>query len=225
MSVFYKEKVQLKKEEIPQYLVLDGHFFWKYENGKWTDLMIEQNFDSINWEQFDVFINNSYYDTYSYVFNNYVSYFFDSDSNTQEVPSSYVLINKDSFLNLVEYNEVEFTDEDYKIATKFLEKNNLQDINLNLVWKYSIQDDGDLYFISNYEDTLVEDDIYCVVFYRKGNKNYMISKGNHEFNYDLYTVLDINKKLNNFILGYDCYDGICYEMYQYEDGNYVNVLE
>ena len=30
-----QEILQLSKEEIPQFLVIDSNFFWKYEDGKW----------------------------------------------------------------------------------------------------------------------------------------------------------------------------------------------
>ena len=226
ITIFYKEKVQLSKEETPQYVVLDGNYFFEYENGKWDNLSLDNEYDLINWKKFDIFIDNIYYNTFNYVVNdNHNSYFFNDDNISHDVPESYVLINDDSFLSIIEYNQVEFMDEDYEIATDFLESHNFRDIDLTRVKKYYIPGDGYVYVVYNYKDTTNLDDIYHVVFYRRGNKNYMIAKGNYEFNYDLHTVLDINKKFNNFILSYTCYDGLCYEMYQYKDGNYVNVLE
>ena len=226
MLNFYDEKEQLNREEVSQYMVLDGHFFLEYKVGKWKNLSEVELADSINWKKFDIFTNDGYYGTYKYVYNNYVSYFFDDDENSVEFNKyNYILINNNSFLKLKDFIQVDVLSEDYDIATKFLKKSKFEDTTIKLLLKYMINDNEYIYIVSNYEDTLVDSDIYYAAFYRKNNKNYLMDKGDFEHNYNLYKVIDVNRDYYNFILSYDC-DGICYKMYQYDgDKGYYNVIE
>ena len=225
MLNFSKEKEQLSKEEVPQYMVLNGYVFWEYKLGNWKDLTKESEYDLINWKKFDVYNDDGYLGMYKYVYNDYVSYFFDDDDRSHEIYGNYILMNENSYLSMKDFDETNVNEDDYGIVRKFLEKNKIMDTSINYLFKYRITDSEYVYVVSNYEETLINEDIYYIVFYRRNNRNYLISKGDYEHNYNLYKILDINKKYDNFILSYDC-DGLCFEMYQYDKKKgYYNVLE
>lgn len=223
--IFSKEYIQSNKEEIPQYMILNGKYFWQYQNSDWVDLFETKELESINWKKFDIFVDNNYYNTYNYVINkNYESYLFDDNEQTQEVPDTYTLINENSFLSLVKYSEVELTSKDNEIILKFLNKNNFHDKDYSVAKKYIINEDEFIYIVTNYEENLIEEDIYYTTFYRRNNKNYMISKSKNPYNYDLYSIIDINRKFKNIILKFQCYHTYCYDMYQYTDNGYEKVI-
>lgn len=223
ISVFYKEKVQLDKEKKPQYIILDNNFFWKYKDGKWSDLREDNEIESINWKKFNVYIDNSFYNTYSYVYTSNKAYFFDENRKSKKINNNNMLINNNSYLSIKEYKEASFNDDDYKITINFLNSINIKNENLTITKKFFIDDKNKIYIVSNYDEAIKEDNVYYVVFLRKNNKNYLIVNGEYDHNYNLQTIVNINKKFYNIILNYDCMDGYCYQMFQY-DKEYKNVV-
>lgn len=199
----------------PQYMVLNGYLFWEYKLGRWRDLSKRAEYDLINWKKFDIYTDDGYIGMYTYVYKNYKSYFFDDDHRSHEIYGNYILMNENSYLSMKNFEEVDVNEDDYEIARKFLKRKKIDDESINYLFKYKITDSEYVYIVTNYEETMHEDDIYHIVFYRRNNRNYLIAKGNYEYNYDLYKVIDVDEKYDNFILSYDC-DGVCFELYQYD---------
>lgn len=227
MFFFYNEKVKLEKEKAneskTQVLILNSNFFWKYKNKEWSKISLNSELNLINWKKFDIYMDNEFYNTYKYVFTNGKGYFYNEDNESIDLNSNYVLINKDSFISILTYNEVSFDTADSEIVSSFLELNGKNYNDIFIKRKYIISEDSCVYVVSNYYDDIDYDDVYSMVFYRKGKKNYLVNTGNHL--YDLHVVLDINKKFPNIVLSYDTAHVKFYEMFQFNHDKYINVTD
>lgn len=219
----YNEKIKLEREKIPQILIINSNYFWKYESGIWNKMSLKEDIDLYNWRKFDIYVDNKYYNTYKYIFTNGKGYFWDNNDKSQSIPSKNVLLNDDSFLSLCNFEEVSLDKKDNQIISKFSQKNKLNYNDITSKEKYYIDENSSIYIISNYSDNIEYDEVYYIVFYRKNRKNYFVTKGNAEQYYRLHIVLDIDKKLPNLVLEYYDEDVLDYEMYQYDGKKYNNV--
>lgn len=219
----YNEKVRLEKEKIPQVIIINNNYFWKYESGIWNKLSLKKDTDLYNWKKFDIYVDNKYYNKYKYTFTNGKGYFWNNDNKSQSIPSKSVLLNDNSYLSICDYEKVSLNENDNQIISKFSKKNKINYNEIAMKEKYNITEDSSIYIISNYYDNIDYDEVYYIVFYRKNKKNYFITKGNSEQNYKLHIVLDINRKFPNIVLEYYDEDVLDYEMYQYDGKKYNNV--
>ena len=222
MISFYKEKIQLEREKEPQVVIINSNYFWKYELGKWNKISIGDESSLYNWKKYDIYIENKYYNTYKYVFTNGKGYFFDENEESKYIPENNILINKNSFIKIIEHEEKSITDKDNKIIYNFTKKNNINYNEITVKKKYIITENSSLYIISNHYEGIDYEKIYYIAFYRKNNRNYIISKGEPQCDYSLYTVLDINKKFPNIILEYNEEEGKNYSMFQFEKDKYIS---
>lgn len=220
---FYTEKIQQEREKVPQVMIINSNYFWKYELGKWDRISIKKDSDLFNWQKFDIYIDNSFYNTYKYVFTNGKGYFFDDNENSQDISKENVLINDGSFLKLVDFEKESINDNDNNIISKFLERNSINYSDITIKIKYSITDNSSIYIVSNHYDGIEYENIFYLAFYRLNNRDYLISKGEPQCDYSLHTVLDINKKFPNIVLEYNEEEGKNYTMFQYEKDKYVSV--
>ena len=219
----YNEKIRLEREKIPQVLIINSNYFWKYQFGTWNKLSLKNDTDLYNWKKFDIYVDNKYYNTYKYTFTNGKGYFWDNNNKSQYIPSKNVLLSDNSYLSLYDYKKVSLGEIDNQIILKFSKKNKIDYNDITIKEKYYITEDSNVYIISNYYDDIEYDEVYYIVFYRKNNKNYFITKGNAEQNYKLHIVLDINKKIPNIVLEYYDEEVLDYKMYQFDGKAYNNV--
>lgn len=219
----YNEKIKLEREKIPQVLIINNNYFWKYESGIWNKLSLKKDIDLYNWKKFDIYVDNKYYNTYKYTFTNGKGYFWNTNDKSQTIPSKNVLINDNSYLSLCSYEKISIDENDDQIISKFSKRNKINYNDITIKEKYYINEESNIYIISNYYDDIDYDEVYYIIFYRKNNKNYFIAKGNAEQDYKLHIVLDIGKKIPNIVLEYYNEDVLDYEMYQYDGKKYNNV--
>ena len=79
---FYREDMKTEREKETQVLIINSNYFWKYEKGNWNSLSIKNDTELYDWKQFDVYIDNSFYKTYKYIFSNGKGYFFDKNEKS-----------------------------------------------------------------------------------------------------------------------------------------------
>ena len=225
--VFKKEEKQQEVLSETQYIILDDNYFWKYKSNNWSKLYTEEQYEEFNWKKFDIYTSEGYYNTYKYVVMNSKTYYFDDDNNEYNVPNNNILLNNNSYFELKKYNLNEFNDNDYKIVSDYLEKNNRDSSNLTVKKKYKLTENNNIYVVSNYNKNLKNQDSYYFVFSRIQNKNYLLINKNYledYISYDLAWILDINDKYNNIILKFNCDKDICYDMFQYKNETYTKVI-
>lgn len=220
-----KKEKQIKN--VSQYLVLDENYFWKYSKGNWENLNISSTYDEINWKKFNIYTNNSYYNTYKYVYMDNESYFFDDDNNDYTIPDNNLLINNGTYFKIKKFQTVDFNIKDNEIVSNFLEKYNKEFEELTIKKKYEVSNNYSIYIVSNYVEDYDKEDAFYLVFARINFKNYLLVNSNYFINnitYDLAYVLDIDNKYYNIILNFNCDESICYNMFQYNDGKYEEVI-
>ena len=224
-----KEDVRLQKN-ISQYVLIDQFHFWEYANSKWKSIDSVNDFheveNNINWKKFDVYINNSYYNTLDYVLMNHEEYYFDDNSKSYEITQDKLLLNHDSYLEVVDFDASDFSSDDISIVEDFMGQYNYSFSDVLVKNKYVIDENNVVYLVSNYSENNIFN-VFYLGFYRKNNKNYLLMNINNSENilyYKLYSVLDIKDKYNNLILSYGCQDTVCYDMYEYNDGEFVKVI-
>ena len=121
----YNEKNRLEREKIPQILIINSNYFWKYKSGIWNKISLEKDTDLYNWKKFDIYVDNKYYNTYKYTFTNGKGYFWDDNNKSQTIPSKNVLLNDNSYLSFSEYEKVYLDESDNQIILKFSKKNKI----------------------------------------------------------------------------------------------------
>jgi len=231
LLVYFNNKENIKSQKnIPQYVLIDQFHYWKYINNKWINIDSINDFETvekeINWNEYDVYINNQYYNTFDYVLMNYEEFYFDDDIKSHEITQDKLLLNHDSYLKLKNFSTQSFFDEDVEIVSNFMNRYNYSVGDVAVKNKYVIDDDNVIYILSNYRE-YSRDDIFYLVFYRRNNRNYLLvnnDDANNILYYDLFSVLDTKNKYDNIILSYGCEDSVCYDMYEYNKGKYVKVI-
>lgn len=223
--IFSKEEQIAKLQESPQILILDNFFFWKYEDGAWDTLVSDADYDLFNWKKFDIYVNNNYINTFKYVYKNNESFFFNENNESQTIASDdLLLLSEDSYINILNFSELDFDSDDEKIIRKFLKKNSIDYNTITLKIKYSITNDNFLYVLSNNDELVKNEDTFYLFMYRTKYKSYLVTKKMFSYDFSLQSIIDIQNGKPNFIIKYNCYDGgHCYDMYQYVENNYVKV--
>lgn len=231
LLIYFNNKENIKfQRNIPQYVLIDQFHYWKYVDSEWINIDSINDFETvekeINWNEYDVYINNQYYNTFDYVLMDYEEFYFDDDIKSHEITQDKLLLNHDSYLELKNVSNDNFSDDDVEIVSSFMNKYNYSVNDVAVKNKYIIDEDNVIYILSNYRE-YSRDDIFYLVFYRRNNKNYLLvnnSDANNIFYYELFSVLDTKNKHDNIILSYGCEDSVCYDMYEYNKGKYVKVI-
>ena len=226
------EKIRIQKKNA-QYVLIDQFNYWKYVDSEWVKLDSVNDFDSvaeeINWKKYDIYINNKYFNTLEYVLMEGQEYYFDDNDHSHEINQEKILFNNDTYLQLKEFNLIDFSNEDINIVKKILNKYSHSFDDVTIKNKYMIDDNNSIYIISNYTNlsSKYNSDLFYLAFYRRNSKNYLLMNIGNEANvsdYKLAWVLDEKNKYDNFILSYTCEDTICYDMYEYKNGKYVKII-
>lgn len=226
------ENLRIQKNA-SQYILIDLFNYWKCENLKWEKLDAINDYDNvseeINWKKYDIYVNNQYYNTLDYVFMNGKEYYFDDDTHSYEIPKEKVLFNEGSYFKLKNFELASFSEEDNNILEDMLNKYHHFSNNLTVRSKYLIDDENAIYIASNYPNYYPQnqENLFYFVFYRRGNKNYLlvdIGYIENLSNYKVSWVVNAKSKYDNLILSYTCEEATCYDMYEYQKGKYIKVI-
>ena len=234
--IFINKREDEKIHSGLQYVYIDDLHCWEYGNHvfKKRDVVLNANnvLKNINWKDFDVFVGNKYQNTYKFVYTNGNEYLFDDNDESYEVPNNKILVNKGSYFKFNKFKNDSITSDDNDVINKLLKSINRSSDNLLIKRKYNISFNEDIYILSNYNEAYVDDDIdinnlYNVIFYRKNYKNYILLNSGYvegDFSYDLSWILDTKDDFNTFIFSYNCYEIVCYNLFYYDGGSFVNAI-
>lgn len=224
--LFISDNDSSDKKTTGDYLVVNSYNVWEYKSNNWSKLLLDSDLENLNMSYFDVYADNRFVGKYRYALKNGVSYYFNDDYSNIELDGELLAIPSDSDTSLIDYLYSDMDDENNDIVYNYLKKLNLNISNVSYT-KYSL-DSGSIYFVTNVVDGY-NDDTFYVIFYRDGLSNRLIYKEkfvDEKFKYyNLAWVLKMKKdKKISVILKYECDRDVCYDMYQYIDGEYKLVI-
>lgn len=200
-------------------IIIDGTRYLSYENKKWRDL---QTIESIKMNEFKIYINNNYINTYFITETNKKIYFFDSTYQSYKVQAPFIAINKDSNVGLIDYQTASITDEDTNIINKYLKSVKIEySGTYSTMEKYITDLNADeeedyIYILCN---ELYSDNPFYIVFAKVGYKNITINKQINNSNLEKYELIWIlttkQKGYNDIILKTPSLESYDYHLYRY----------
>ncbi len=231
LFVLNKEKGNVSSLD-SQYILIDPFSCWEYSSSKWNRLsFLDDKIEVsklINWKKYDIYVNNQYYNTLQYVVKDGEEFYFDDDTHSYEINSSKIMFNKGSYFKVKEFSLSNLSSDDEKVINNMLEKYNFVDKNITISNKYYIDENNSIYVVSNYTGIYSVDSkgLFYLIFYKSKYRTYLLLKTGYKENvadYKLSWVIDTKSKFYNFVVSAQCEQSMCYWLYGYQKGKYVEL--
>lgn len=179
-----------KQSKLKTTIIVNDSTIWQLEENNWTSIPVSNSeTDTLNWEEFNIFIDNKNIGKYSVVYDNQW-YLFDKDRKPYNYSGNLIAYQANYKMKVKDFTKKEITD--FTKVNKVLEENNLstnQELTVSNYIDVDYDNDGideRLYFISNaFPLDTNPNYIFSIVFAEKDNKTYQIYKSiekNQSFN-------------------------------------------
>ena len=166
------------QEQYQATLIVGNHTVWNYRNKRWNNLILSNNLQQLNWQKYEVYLNNEKFGNY-YLWHDDRWYLFDDDHNPVSMEGDLLAYVANYDLNVKGFSE----DDSLDLAAV---QNVLYDRNIPLDSLFTNQShvafdfdsDGvveDFYLITNvFAMDFDPDSYFSFVFMVKENRIYMI---------------------------------------------------
>ena len=184
-------------------LLVGDNTVWDYSNRSWLNITREETLDSLNWQEYKVFLDNKYFGEYSMWYDDNKWYAFNSNKTAVKMEGELIAYKANYDLKIKEFETKENKNNTY--VHQVLKENNLStssQMTVNNVINYDIDNDGvaeQFYIISNaFASDFYPDTIFSIVFMVKEEKIYSMYTNVEKANYGngckpyIRTFLDIN---------------------------------
>lgn len=184
-------------------LLVGDNTVWNYSNKSWLNITREETLDSLNWQEYKVFLDNKYFGEYSMWYDDNKWYAFNSNKTAVKMEGELIAYKANYDLKIKEFETKENNNNTY--IHQVLKDNNLptsSQMTVNNVINYDIDNDGvaeQFYIISNaFASDFYPDTIFSIVFMVKEEKIYSMYTNVEKANYGngckpyIRTFLDIN---------------------------------
>lgn len=184
-------------------LLVGDNTVWDYSNKSWLNITREETLDSLNWEEYKVFLDNKYFGEYSMWYDDNKWYAFNSNKKAVKMEGELIAYKANYDLKIKEFETKENNNNTY--VHQVLKDNNLStssQMTVNNVVNFDIDADGveeQFYVISNaFASDFYPDTIFSIVFMVKEQKIYSMYTNIEKANYGngckpyIRTFLDIN---------------------------------
>ena len=184
-------------------LLVGDNTVWDYSNKSWLNITREETLDSLNWQEYKVFLDNKYFGEYSMWYDDNKWYAFNSNKTAVKMEGELIAYKANYDLKIKEFETKENNNNTY--VHQILKDNNLStssQMTVNNVVNFDIDADGveeQFYVISNaFASDFYPDTIFSIVFMVKEQKIYSMYTNIEKANYGngckpyIRTFLDIN---------------------------------
>lgn len=184
-------------------LLVGDNTVWDYSNKSWLNITREETLDSLNWQEYKVFLDNKYFGEYSMWYDDNKWYAFNSNKTAVKMEGELIAYKANYDLKIKEFETKENNNNTY--VHQVLKDNNLStssQMTVNNVVNFDIDADGveeQFYVISNaFASDFYPDTIFSIVFMVKEQKIYSMYTNIEKANYGngckpyIRTFLDIN---------------------------------
>lgn len=184
-------------------LLVGDNTVWDYSNRSWLNITREETLDSLNWQEYKVFLDNKYFGEYSMWYDDNKWYAFNSNKTAVKMEGELIAYKANYDLKIKEFETKENNNNTY--VHQILKDNNLStssQMTVNNVVNFDIDADGveeQFYVISNaFASDFYPDTIFSIVFMVKEQKIYSMYTNIEKANYGngckpyIRTFLDIN---------------------------------
>jgi len=184
-------------------LLVGDNTVWDYSNRSWLNITREETLDSLNWQEYKVFLDNKYFGEYSMWYDDNKWYAFNSNKTAVKMEGELIAYKANYDLKIKEFETKENNNNTY--VHQVLKDNNLStssQMTVNNVVNFDIDADGveeQFYVISNtFASDFYPDTIFSIVFMVKEQKIYSMYTNIEKANYGngckpyIRTFLDIN---------------------------------
>jgi hypothetical protein len=184
-------------------LLVGDNTVWDYSNKSWLNKTREETLDSLNWQEYKVFLDNKYFGEYSMWYDDNKWYAFNSNKTAVKMEGELIAYKANYDLKIKEFETKENNNNTY--VHQILKDNNLStssQMTVNNVVNFDIDADGveeQFYVISNaFASDFYPDTIFSIVFMVKEQKIYSMYTNIEKANYGngckpyIRTFLDIN---------------------------------
>ena len=159
-------------------LIIDNNAIWQVENGNWRNISYASEIEGLSWQEYKVYLSNSYFGTYFLWNSENKWYLFDSEQNPINYDGNMIASNLNYELNFKEFTTREITY--YNEINKVLTENGLASDQKEYTVKdlVSIDYDGDgiienFYLLSNVFPLETNPNvIFTIVFMEKNSVTY-----------------------------------------------------
>ena len=184
-------------------LLVGDNTVWDYSNRSWLNITREERLDSLNSQEYKVFLDNKYFGEYSMWYDDNKWYAFNSNKTAVKMEGELIAYKANYDLKIKEFETKENNNNTY--VHQVLKDNNLStssQMTVNNVVNFDIDADGveeQFYVISNaFASDFYPDTIFSIVFMVKEQKIYSMYTNIEKANYGngckpyIRTFLDIN---------------------------------
>lgn len=184
-------------------LLVGDNTVWDYSNKSWLNITREETLDSLNWQEYKVFLDNKYFGEYSMWYDDNKWYAFNSNKTAVKMEGELIAYKANYDLKIKEFETKENNNNTY--VHQVLKENDLStssQMTVNNVINFDIDADGveeQFYIISNaFASDFYPDTIFSIVFMVKEEKIYSMYTNVEKANYGngckpyIRTFLDIN---------------------------------
>ena len=184
-------------------LLVGDNTVWDYSNRSWLNITREETLDSLNWQEYKVFLDNKYFGEYSMWYDDNKWYAFNSNKTAVKMEGELIAYKANYDLKIKEFETKKNNNNTY--VHQVLKDNNLStssQMTVNNVVNFDIDADGveeQFYVISNaFASDFYPDTIFSIVFMVKEQKIYSMYTNIEKANYGngckpyIRTFLDIN---------------------------------
>ena len=218
-------------------IIVGNATVWKYENKKWYSISNTESLQKLDWQQYEVFVDNKRFGDY-YLWKDDQWYLFDSKNNGINYTGKLIAYEANYDLSITSFEEDDNMDQSL-ISSILVERNISPDQNLTSASHvaFDFDSDGvleDFYLITNAFDMEKEVDVnFSIVFMVKNNETYLLYDSVHSgSNYNackpfFNSFLDVDQDKNYELLlscgRYSVEDQLDM-LYQYVDGEFKIVI-
>lgn len=193
----------LKQEKYSTTIIVGNSTIWNYSGKKWTHITNKSTIKKLDWQIFDVYIDNEKLGKY-YLWNDDQWYLFDKNKNAVNYTGKLLAYKSNYEINVLQYQEEEITD--YSYINEVLTENDLPSTSTFTTSKQAIFDidndgiDETLYVISNvFADDYYPENLFAIAFMVKdGEIQYLYKNITSNTDYNvckpyLNSIIDVNK--------------------------------
>ena len=164
----------IRKSNYDTTIIVGEDTIWSYNNKNWVN---NKSYDKLNWEKYDVYLNNIKTGNY-YLMYNGKWYAFDDKKNAVLLDGDLIAFNSNHDISLYEFQTEQITD--YSYVEKVLSEKEISTSDYTSKYKVSFDFDNDgniedFYLVSNaFPMGFNPDKIFSIVFMVKNSKIYPI---------------------------------------------------
>lgn len=195
-------KDEIKKSKLETTIIVNDSTIWQLKNKKWYNIRDDSNREDLNWEKFNIIIDNKEIGKYKIVYNT-KWYLYDDDKNPYQYTGNLLAYQANYKMKVKDFEPIQISD--YTYVNQLLEENFLpinQELTVSDLVSIDFDDDGineNFYLVSNafpYDGE--PENIFTIVFMEKSGVIYKMynsvekNKGYNGCKPYINDIIDVN---------------------------------